>query len=375
MAQQQDNSLLQLPPILQDTPVLSRFITPLQLKVPRCRKGEKRVKTQERKVYSNAHAYHINGIDITSNNECFISSDDLRLNYWDFERPDEVYNVVDIKPDNMENLAEVITGCASHPTESNLFIYSSSRGTIKYNDLRQKSNCDSSCKTFQEKSDLYKNWVNSTAQVQGSGFNAFFQQNSSFFSEVLATISDISFTSNGRYIISRDYLTVKIWDVNKENQPVQVIDFLDHLKPEIKALYANENIFDKFEVSCNSSGSLIGTGTYNNCFYVFDQEARSTSCINVLQSEESQDVVHYFSENGERGDINNIQPELSQSMNQTENLIGLSQTDGPPLGNIPIKVEDRFPEHKEKALHISMHPSMYCLAVAVENNLYIYGSS
>lgn len=31
-----------------------------------------------------------------------------------------------------------------------------------------------------------------------------------------------SFTKDGRYIVSRDYLTLKIWDINMENKPIQV---------------------------------------------------------------------------------------------------------------------------------------------------------
>ena len=45
----------------------------------------------------------------------------------------------------------------------------------------------------------------------------------SFFSEIIASISDVKFTTDGRYIVSRDYLTVKIWDMNMEAKPVKTI--------------------------------------------------------------------------------------------------------------------------------------------------------
>ena len=45
----------------------------------------------------------------------------------------------------------------------------------------------------------------------------------SFFSEIIASISDIKFSPDGRYIVSRDYLTLKVWDVNMESRPVQTI--------------------------------------------------------------------------------------------------------------------------------------------------------
>ena len=46
------------------------------------------------------------------------------------------------------------------------------------------------------------------------------QATKSFFSEIIASISDISFSGDGRYILSRDYMTLKLWDINKESAPV-----------------------------------------------------------------------------------------------------------------------------------------------------------
>ena len=43
----------------------------------------------------------------------------------------------------------------------------------------------------------------------------------SFFSEIISSISDVKFSHSGRYIASRDYLTVKIWDLHMESRPVE----------------------------------------------------------------------------------------------------------------------------------------------------------
>ncbi len=53
---------------------------------------------------------------------------------------------MDIKPPNMEDLTEVITGAEFHPRECNLFVYSSSRGIIRLCDMRQSALCDRHCK-------------------------------------------------------------------------------------------------------------------------------------------------------------------------------------------------------------------------------------
>lgn len=55
-------------------------------------------------------------------------------------------DIVDIKPANMEELTEVITAAEFHPIHCNLFMYSSSKGSIKLSDMRASALCDQSAK-------------------------------------------------------------------------------------------------------------------------------------------------------------------------------------------------------------------------------------
>lgn len=64
-----------------------------------------------RRVYANAHTYHINSVSINSDQETFISADDLRVNLWHLDITDQSFNIVDIKPPHMEDLTEVRGGC------------------------------------------------------------------------------------------------------------------------------------------------------------------------------------------------------------------------------------------------------------------------
>ena len=107
-----------------------------------------------RRVFQNAHAYHINSISVNSDAETFISADDLRINLWNLNIPDQSFSnislylwlmcidIVDIKPVNMEELTEVITAAEFHPIHCNYFAYSSSKGTIKLADMRESALCD-----------------------------------------------------------------------------------------------------------------------------------------------------------------------------------------------------------------------------------------
>jgi serine/threonine-protein phosphatase 2A regulatory subunit B len=76
----------------------------------------------------------------------------------------------------------------------------------------------------------------------------------SFFSEIIASISDVKFSGDGRYIVSRDYLTMKIWDIKMESQPVEVIPIHEYIRPRLCDLYESDFIFDKFECTASANG-------------------------------------------------------------------------------------------------------------------------
>ena len=52
----------------------------------------------------------------------------------------------------------------------------------------------------------------------------------SFFTEITSSISDVRFSYDGRYIVSRDYMTVKIWDVNMERDLLRQLVFMNTLE-------------------------------------------------------------------------------------------------------------------------------------------------
>lgn len=43
----------------------------------------------------------------------------------------------------------------------------------------------------------------------------------SFFSEIISSISDVKLSNSGRYMITRNYLSVKVWDLHMETKPVE----------------------------------------------------------------------------------------------------------------------------------------------------------
>ncbi|KAK8049104.1 hypothetical protein PG994_010834 [Apiospora phragmitis] len=232
------------------SPGLTHFKNAEDLKLPRLTHHDTVVAAVPRRTYANAHAYHINSISVNSDGETFISSDDLRINLWNLNIQDQSFNIVDIKPANMEELTEVITAAEFHPTSCNWFMYASSKGTIKLADMRESALCDQHAK------------------------------------QIISSISDVRFSHDGRYILSRDYLTVKIWDVNMERQPVKTIPIHEHLRPRLCDTYENDSIFDKFEVVFSGDAKNVMTGSYNNNFMIYPSDPEKETEV-VLQADKS----------------------------------------------------------------------------------------
>ncbi|SCV04167.1 LAME_0H16292g1_1 [Lachancea meyersii CBS 8951] len=297
------------------------------LKLPKLSQHDKIIAAAPKKIYSNAHTYHINSISINSDQETFISADDLRINLWNLDIPDQSFNIVDIKPANMEELTEVITSADFHPHHCNLFMYSSSKGTIKLADMRQNALCDYRAKTFEEYLDPI---------------------NHNFFTEITSSISDVKFSPDGRYIASRDYLTVKIWDVNMDNKPVKTINIQDQLKDRLSDTYENDAIFDKFEVNFSGNSSSLMTGSYNNTFMIYpDVVGAKTSKTPPMQEIVLQADKTAFK---------------SKKLGSLEQQSARNKQWGDDI------------DFKKSILHFSWHPRENSVAIAATNNLFIFSA-
>ncbi|KAG4945108.1 hypothetical protein AAZX31_15G022300 [Glycine max] len=287
-----------------------------------------------RRVYAHAHDYHINSISNNSDGETFISADDLRINLWNLEISNQSFNIVDVKPANMEDLTEVITSAEFHPTHCNTLAYSSSKGSIRLVDLRQSALCDSHAKLFEEQ------------EAPGSR---------SFFTEIIASISDIKFGKDGRYILSRDYMTLKLWDINMDSGPVATFQVHEYLRPKLCDLYENDSIFDKFECCLSGDGLRVATGSYSNLFRVFGCAPGSAEATT-----------------------------LEASKNPMRRQVPTPSRPSRSLGNSITRVVRRGAEapgvdangnsfdFTTKLLHLAWHPSENSIACAAANSLYMY---
>ncbi|KAF5466468.1 hypothetical protein F2P56_016392 [Juglans regia] len=304
------------------------------LRLPTVTSQETSLTARCRRVYAHAHDYHINSISNNSDGETFISADDLRINLWNLEISNQSFNIVDVKPTNMEDLTEVITSAEFHPTHCNMLAYSSSKGSIRLIDLRQSALCDSHAKLFEE------------LEVPGSR---------SFFTEIIASISDIKFGKDGRYILSRDYMALKLWDINMDSGPVSTFQVHEYLRPKLCDLYENDSIFDKFECCLSGDGLRVATGSYSNLFRVFGCASGNTEATTL---EASKNPMRRQAQTPAR-------PSRSLSSSITRVVRRGAENPGADANGNSF-------DFTTKLLHLAWHPTENSIACAAANSLYMY---
>ncbi|XP_017163224.1 serine/threonine-protein phosphatase 2A 55 kDa regulatory subunit B alpha isoform-like [Poecilia reticulata] len=251
------------------------------------------VEASPRRVFSNAHTYHINSISVNSDYETYLSADDLRINLWNLEITDRSFSIL---KHNLRN-----------------FIYEDPSG--------HSWSPSSSLPVFEEPEN---------------------PSNRSFFSEIISSISDVKFSHNGRYMMTRDYLSVKIWDLSMENRPVETYQVHEYLRSKLCSLYENDCIFDKFECCWNGNDSVVMTGSYNNFFRMFERGQRRDATLEASR------------ENSKPLQV--LKPrKVCTGGKRKKDEISVDSLD-----------------FNKKILHTAWHPQDNIIAVATTNNLYIF---
>lgn len=325
-----------------------------RLRMPSCVSTDVVFSARCRRQFGNAHAYHINSLSVNSDCETYISADDLRVNLWHLERGDaaDAFTVVDIKPENMEDLTEVITSAEFHPSRCDLFAYSSSKGSIRLADMRTNALCAQSAKTFD------------APETPGSR---------SFFSEIIASVSDVKFSRDGGFLLSRDYLNLRWWDLRMENRPVATFEVHEHLRAKLCDLYESDAIFDKFQCCPGGDGAHVATGSYGNQFKSFDVATGASDAFEVtkdpqrLRRARQQSLKSGLPTVGTAGNS----PRFGSSSPRSRRGRDDAETAVAALGQSAAPSQ---PEFNTKILHMAWHPTERVVACAASNSLYIFNA-
>lgn len=275
-----------------------------------------------RRVFANAHQFSIHSISVNSDGETFLSSDDCVVHLWNTNRSDECFNLVNIKPPRLEDINQCITTASFHPTACNIMLYGLTTGAVKLCDMRDAALCSQYAKTFHSEED---------------------PATKSFFSEIVNMLSDATITPDENYIVARDYLSVKIWDVRMESKLLSVVPVQEYLRMELCKLYEEDHIFDQFEIALSPDGKQFVTGGYSNNFIIHNMATNQTATIEAMRTSARKKVKANKS--------------LKKQVPKQKKL------EAPDIASI---------QWDKKALHTAWHPNRECVAIAGCNKLYIY---
>jgi serine/threonine-protein phosphatase 2A regulatory subunit B len=218
-----------------------------EVRIPPLNVGEAAVHISSRRVFSpTAHTYDINSLSACSDAATFLSADDLRINLWSLDNPRLCFNIVDLKPTATEDLMELINTAKFHPTSCSTFAYSTSKGSLRVGDIRASALCDTGVKSYGNPGSSSSS---SSAAGGGGGGGEGAGGGRSYIGQIISSLTGIEFSGDGRYIVGRDYMTVKVWDLAQDREPCAVFPVQEPLRPHLPALYDNDSIFEKFQVS------------------------------------------------------------------------------------------------------------------------------
>lgn len=323
-----------------------------KLRLPSMTLHDTIVATTPRRTFANAHAYHINSLSVNSDGETFLSSDDLRINLWNLDEPEKSFNIVDIRPVSMEELTEVITAVECHPVLCNEFIYSTCKGNVRLADMRERALCDTYAKNFAD-----------PAETGGE----------SFFTEITSSISDIKYTPNGKYIVARDFMTVKIWDVAMEREPVEVIPVHDNIKQWLCTSYETDSIFDKFGLEVSGDSRSIMTGSYSSNFFIYP------NAIGRSRPPPDDDAMEIDSELELEDDLDGFRPQRERRSRRAPDLDVVTLTADKNVfrksdEKMRLSRRNKKVDFRKNILHMSWHPFENTVAIAATNNLFMFNA-
>uniref|UniRef100_A0A6B2L3L5 Serine/threonine-protein phosphatase 2A 55 kDa regulatory subunit B n=1 Tax=Arcella intermedia TaxID=1963864 RepID=A0A6B2L3L5_9EUKA len=276
-----------------------------------------------------AHPFTIHSLSANSDGSHFLSADDLTINMWNLEVHNETFSVLDLKPENMEDLSEVITTASFHPIHSYLFLWASSKGYINLCDMRQSTKYT----TTEFKND---------------------KAPQSFFREILSSISDVRFSKDGKYMLARDYMSLKLWDIRDPSKCISEVNVHDHLRPKLCDLYESDAIFDKFQCAISGDAKYFVTGSYNKQFVLHDCHANFSTTMSLRDFRKP--ALEPF-------EASPTVPTLSYKK---------SKAKGSPAKKPPQAEQELPMETDSQILNTSFHPAENTLALALKSTLYIY---
>lgn len=209
------------------------------------------------RAFTGTHKSPIQELSVCADGETFLSGDDLQVYWWHIEAQDtsKATCIADVGPDSgkLEDVSQLLTTVSFHPVHGSLFLVGRSSGHLSVGDLR-----DPPCRSKRKYSATFELRPDHNA-IQHPDHD-----------DILVSISSASFIGpSSSYVVSRDYLGMKLWDVRNTSRPVNSVGVLQCLAHHLDALYDADAIFDRFALAVDHESHTVATGCYGGVVAVW----------------------------------------------------------------------------------------------------------
>jgi hypothetical protein len=237
------------------------------------------------RAFTGPHKSPIQVLSVCADGETFLSGDDLQVYWWHLEAQDtsKASCIGDVGPDSgkIEDVSQLLTTVSFHPSHGSLFLLGRSSGHLSVGDLR-----DPPCRT--------KRRYGATFELKPDHNTIQHPEHD----DILVSVSSASFIgSSTSYIVSRDYLGMKLWDVRNPSRPVNSVGVLQCLAHHLDALYDGDAIFDRFALAVDHESQTVATGCYGGVVGVWrpldGAVSSSTSSVSSGMSTSSSTLEYY----------------------------------------------------------------------------------
>ena len=216
-------------------------------------------------------------MSVSPDNEIFFASDESRINMFHIEKSQsQIYNLIDYERKSTTVEDEMITNLTVNPFNSSMLLFTTSTGKINMCDLRERSE-------FSKRPSLVLENTHKNSKLS-----------SNVFSKWINSVSEAKFVSNPYQIFSRDYLSVKLWDIrgaqsdfesyssNNITKPIYSAQVTDYMERNLGTLLENDSLDDQFFIDLSPDGKHIATGGYNRSGHVLDINTTTNTVIKTV---------------------------------------------------------------------------------------------
>lgn len=219
---------------------------------------------------------HLHSVSVSLDCENFLAADESRINMFNLHRSkDPIFQLIDYDRKAPSIDEERITSMTYSGNTSDIFLYTTSTGKINVCDLRMNSE-------FMTRPTMSFDVIGKNSRL-----------NSNIFNKWTNCVSMAKFSSTPNQIFSRDYLSVKLWDMRMSScssesrnttvsKPIYSAQVTDYMERNLSNLLDNDSIDDQFFLDLSPDSKYLATGAYSRCAHVIDANAMTNTVVNTM---------------------------------------------------------------------------------------------